>query len=128
MSYLHGANSIIKGLEQEMEGKKAGDQFTVDVAAADGYGERVDALVQSVPRDAFQGIDNIEPGMRFQAETQQGPVTVTVTEVGDEQVTVDGNHPLAGETLHFDIEVVEVRAASDEEVEHGHVHDGSEEH
>lgn len=128
MTYLHGANSIVAGLEQEMEGKQAGDKFQVDVAPEDGYGERVDALVQSVPRSAFEGIDNVEPGMRFRAETQQGPVTVTVTEVAEEEVTVDGNHPLAGEKLHFDIEVVSVREATDEEVEHGHAHGADGEH
>lgn len=123
MRYLHGANSIVSGLEQEMEGKQAGDKFQVEVAPEDGYGPRVEQLVQNVPRSAFEGIDEIAPGMRFRAETQQGPVTVTVTEVGDEEVTVDGNHPLAGETLHFDIEVVSVREASEDEVEHGHAHD-----
>lgn len=127
MRYLHGANSIVSGLEQELEGKQPGDKFQVQVTPENGYGERVDQLVQNVPLSAFEGIDEVAPGMRFRAETQNGPVTVTVTEVGEEEVTVDGNHPLAGETLHFDVEVVEVREASEEEVEHGHPHepDGS---
>lgn len=120
--YLHGVGQIVPGLEKEMEGHKAGDRFDVTVPAAEGYGERIDALVQTVPRDAFQGIDDIAPGMRFRADTQQGPVTVVVTEVSDSEVTVDGNHPLAGETLHFAIEVTDVREASVEEVLHGHVH------
>ncbi|WP_052368264.1 FKBP-type peptidyl-prolyl cis-trans isomerase [Algiphilus aromaticivorans] len=128
MRYLHGANTIVSGLEQEMEGKKPGDKFQVEVTPENGYGERVDQLVQNVPRSAFEGIDEVAPGMRFRAETQNGPVTVTVTEVGDEEVTVDGNHPLAGETLNFDVEVVDVREASEDEVEHGHPHDENGEH
>ena len=91
MRYLHGANTIVSGLEQEMEGKQRGDTFQVKVTPENGYGERVDQLVQNVPRSAFEGIDEVAPGMRFRAETQNGPVTVTVTEVGDEEVTVDGN-------------------------------------
>jgi len=122
LSYLHGSSSIIKGLEDQMEGKAAGDKFTADIAPADAYGERIEALVQAVPRSAFQGIDEVQVGMRFQAETEQGPITVTVTEVADDSVTVDGNHPLAGESLHFEVEVVEVRDATPEELEHGHVH------
>jgi FKBP-type peptidyl-prolyl cis-trans isomerase SlyD len=122
MAYLHGAGNIVAGLEKEMEGKKAGDKFEVTVAPAEGYGERIDALVQTVPREAFQGIDDIAPGMRFRADTQQGPVTVVVTDISDTEVTVDGNHPLAGETLYFAIEVTEVREATAEEVLHGHVH------
>jgi FKBP-type peptidyl-prolyl cis-trans isomerase SlyD len=128
LAYLHGAGNIVPGLEKAMEGKSAGDAFKVDVAPGEGYGERHDALIQVVPRDAFQGVDNIEPGMQFQAQSNQGVMSVTVTKVEDGQVTVDGNHPLAGETLHFDIEVTEVREATAEELEHGHVHGAGGEH
>lgn len=120
--YLHGAGNIIPGLEKALEGKQAGDQMDVHVAAADAYGERNPELSQDVPKDMFQGVDNIEAGMRFQAQTSAGVQVVTVTKVEDDTVTVDGNHPLAGKPLNFDVKVVDVRDASSEELEHGHVH------
>lgn len=122
MAYLHGKGNIIPGLEKALDGKSVGESLTVEVPPSDAYGERIDALVQAVPRSAFGGISDLQPGMRFQAETQQGPVPVVVTAVGDEEVTVDGNHPLAGQTLTFDVEITDVREASVEEVLHGHVH------
>ncbi|MGY6518968.1 MAG: FKBP-type peptidyl-prolyl cis-trans isomerase [Lysobacteraceae bacterium] len=122
LAYLHGAGNIVPGLEKAMEGKTVGEAFKVDVAPAEGYGERHDALIQVVPREAFQGVDDVQPGMQFQAQSNQGVMSVTVTKIEDGQVTVDGNHPLAGETLHFDIEVTEVREATAEELEHGHAH------
>lgn len=122
LAYLHGQQNIIPGLEKALEGKGAGDKVQVSIAPAEGYGEREESLVQDVPREAFQGMDDIKPGMQFQAQGPQGPVLVTVTQVADEVITVDGNHPLAGETLHFDVEITAVREASDEEMEHGHVH------
>lgn len=122
LAYLHGAGNIVPGLEKAMEGKSAGESFKVAVAPGEGYGERHDQLVQVVPREAFQGVDDIQPGMQFQAQSNQGVMSVTVTKIEDGQVTVDGNHPLAGETLHFDIEVTEVREATAEELEHGHAH------
>ena len=130
LAYLHGAGNIVPGLEKALLGKQPGDTLKVDVAPEEGYGARVDALVQQVPKSAFQGVEKIEPGMQFQAESNMGPVTVTVTEIEDDQVIVDGNHPLAGETLHFDVEITDVREASDEEATHGHVHgaDGHHQH
>jgi FKBP-type peptidyl-prolyl cis-trans isomerases 2 len=122
LAYIHGGGNIIRGLEKAMEGRNVGDRFSVTVSAEEGYGPRVEELVQQVPRNAFPEDVEIRPGMRFQAESNVGRVNVVVTEVGEESVTVDGNHPLAGETLHFDVEVVEVREASAEEVLHGHVH------
>lgn len=122
MCYLHGAKNIIVGLEQELEGKATGDELSVHVKSELAYGERVDALVQEVPKEAFGEIADIEVGMRFQAETEQGPVPVMVTALTDTTVTVDGNHPLAGQDLDFEVTVKDVRAASSEEVEHGHVH------
>lgn len=122
LSYLHGVGNIVPGLESAMAGRRAGDKFNVDVAAAEGYGERHEGLVQEVPRAAFQGVDQIEPGMSFRAQTPQGAHSVVVTRVTEEMVTVDGNHPLAGQTLHFAVEVTEVREASAEELAHGHVH------
>lgn len=111
LSYLHGAGNIVPGLEQALEGRSAGDAFKVDVAPEQGYGIHHPQLVQDVPRAAFQGVDEIEPGMSFQANTPQGAHSVVVTRVTDEVITVDGNHPLAGKTLHFDIQVTAVRAA-----------------
>ena len=122
LTYLHGAANIVPGLEAQMAGHVAGDRFDADVAAADGYGEYVPELVQVVPRAAFAGVDQLEVGMQVQAQTGQGAIPVVVTEIDGDEVTVDGNHPLAGETLHFAIEIVEVREASVEEVLHGHVH------
>lgn len=121
--YLHGAGGIIPGLEAVMEGKKAGDNVKVRIPPEEGYGERDDSLLQSVPRENFQGIDDISVGMQFQTPTEDGSQqVVTVMTVDDKQVTVDGNHPLAGVPLNFDVTVVDVRDATDEELEHGHVH------
>jgi FKBP-type peptidyl-prolyl cis-trans isomerase SlyD len=122
LSYLHGANNIIGGLESALEGKVAGDKLDVAVAPADGYGERHDDMVQEVPREACQDATDIQPGMQFQAEGPSGAQIVTVTEVTETHIKVDGNHPLAGQTLHFAVEVTEVREPSSEELEHGHVH------
>ena len=122
LAYLHGAGNIVPGLEKEMAGRKAGDRFDVVVAPEEGYGQPNPMLVQTVPREAFQGVDTIEVGMEFQAQTPQGPLAVVVAKVDADTVTVDGNHPLAGKTLHFAIEVTDVRDASVEELAHGHVH------
>ncbi|AXQ31432.1 peptidylprolyl isomerase [Solimonas sp. K1W22B-7] len=122
LTYLHGAGNIIPGLEKALLGKQAGDKLQVTVSAAEGYGERDDSLIQQVPKRAFQGVPNIEPGMTFHAQSSQGPMRVMVTAVQGDMVTVDGNHPLAGETLNFDVEITEVRAATLEEIAHGHAH------
>ncbi len=122
LDYLHGHNNLITGLEKELEGKVAGDKFTATIAPEDAYGEHSDDLVQRVPADVFQGVDEIEVGMRFLADTDQGPIPVEITEVDGDEVVVDGNHMLAGHTLTFDVEVVAVREATAEELEHGHVH------
>ncbi|GMQ87724.1 MAG: peptidylprolyl isomerase [Gammaproteobacteria bacterium] len=122
-AYLHGASNIIPGLENALVGKQAGEMLSVSVPPEDGYGERDASKTQSVPKDMFPEDAQIETGMQFHA---QGPndetIVVTVTEVEDETVTVDGNHPLAGEQLNFAVEIIEVRDASEEEIEHGHVH------
>jgi FKBP-type peptidyl-prolyl cis-trans isomerase SlyD len=122
LAYIHGQGNIIPGLEKALEGKQAGDKLTVKVEPAEGYGERDDRMVQQVPRRQFGGA-NVQPGMQFHAQTSQGHTrVVTVTGVVGDMVTVDGNHPLAGEHLTFEVEVTEVREASAEEMEHGHVH------
>jgi len=120
MSYLHGHNTMIPGLEAALEGKQAGDKLNVTVEPNDGYGEYNEALKQEVPSEAFAGLEP-EPGMQFTADTDQGPLPVTVINVTDETVTVDGNHPFAGKTLHFDVEVVELRDATPVELENGHL-------
>jgi len=122
MAYIQGAGFLIPGLESEMEGKAAGDAFQVKVEPGNGYGERDAELVKLVGRDMFGEVEDLQPGMQFEAEGEDGVEVVTVTEVNDDGVTVDGNHPLAGVTLNFDIKVVDVREASAEELEHGHVH------
>jgi FKBP-type peptidyl-prolyl cis-trans isomerase SlyD len=123
LAYLHGAGNIIPGLEKALEGKSVGDHLIVDVAAEEGYGPVQEELIQEVPRSSFQGVESIEVGMQFEAQTGQGgAVPVTVTKVTDETVTVDGNHPLAGKDLNFDVTIADVREASAEELEHGHVH------
>ncbi|WP_284892728.1 FKBP-type peptidyl-prolyl cis-trans isomerase [Cobetia amphilecti] len=129
LAYIHGAGNIVPGLEKELDGKTPGDELKVAVSPEEGYGEVQEALVQEVPREAFQGVEDIEAGMQFQAQTQGGPLMVTVTKVEGDTVTVDGNHPLAGETLNFDVQITNVREASAEELEHGHVHgEGGVEH
>lgn len=122
LTYLHGVGQIVPGLESALLGRQAGDKLDVEVSAEEGYGEHQEYMVQQVPREAFQGVDDIEPGMQFQAQTPQGAMTVTVTAADETTVTVDGNHPLAGQALFFAVEVVSVRDASEEEISHGHVH------
>jgi FKBP-type peptidyl-prolyl cis-trans isomerase SlyD len=122
LAYLHGFGNIIPGLENALEGKETGEKLAVTVEPEQGYGARDEQLVQAVPRSAFKGVDDLAPGMQFQAQGPQGARLVVVTQVAQDVVTVDANHPLAGQTLHFDVEVSEVRDATAEELEHGHVH------
>ena len=123
LAYLHGYGNIIPELEKQLLNKKVGDKFTTSIAPEEAYGEYSDEYVQEVPKANFQGVDNIEAGMQFQSQTDDGHVMlVTVRDVQDDIVIVDANHPLAGKTLHFDVEVVEIREATAEELAHGHVH------
>jgi len=118
LAYLHGHGNIIPGLERELAGKSVGERLTVRVPAAEGYGEYDRALVQKVPRRSLKGIANLKVGMRLQA----GHQAVTVTHIAGDMVTLDGNHPLAGQNLNFDVEIAGVRPATEEELAHGHVH------
>jgi FKBP-type peptidyl-prolyl cis-trans isomerase SlyD len=128
LAILAGHGNIIPGLEKAMEGHVAGDSFGVDVPAADAYGERREGLTQRVPKKHF-GQQKLAPGMQVVLNTNFGPRAVTIDKVGMSVVDVDLNHPMAGKDLHFDIEVVEVREAGKEEIEHGHVHgDGGHAH
>ena len=122
LAYIHGGGGIISGLEEALAGKVVGDKLKVAVPAAKAYGEQDAELIQQVPKRAFQGVGEVKAGMRFTAQTENGPRQVVVTRVTGDMVTVDGNHPLAGQTLNFDVEITEVRAASEEELAHGHVH------
>ncbi|MFO8156308.1 MAG: FKBP-type peptidyl-prolyl cis-trans isomerase [Pseudomonadota bacterium] len=122
-AYLHGHQNIIPGLENALEGKTAGDEVSVTIEPDQAYGERDDRLLQSVPMDIFPDANQVEVGSRFQAEGPDGqPMVLTVTDVGESEVQVDANHPLAGETLNFEVKVVDVRDAGEEELEHGHPH------
>ncbi len=122
MTYLHGASNIIPGLEQALEGKAVGDELEVTIKAAEAYGEYSDDRIQQVPIEAFEEMEKIEPGMVVTAQTEQGEISLVVTEVDEATVTVDANHPLAGKSLKFSVTIEAVRDASDEEVAHGHVH------
>lgn len=122
LTYLHGAGHIVPGLEKQMEGRVAGDKFVADVTPEEGYGVHHPELMQEVPRDAFPGVPDIQPGMQFQGRGPQGEINVTVTRIEDDKIVIDGNHPLAGKALRFAIDVVDVRDASADELAHGHVH------
>ncbi|PIE47687.1 MAG: peptidylprolyl isomerase [Gammaproteobacteria bacterium] len=122
LAYLHGHGNIIPGLEKQLEGKSAGETLTATVGPEEAYGQYQEQAIQQVPRENFQGVDNIEVGMQFQSEAGGQTMLVTVTDVTDKLVTVDANHPLAGKTLHFDVEITEVRAATEDEISHGHIH------
>lgn len=123
LSYLHGAQNLIPGLENELEGKTAGDSFSARIAPKDAYGEKDESKIQQVPREMF-GDETFNVGDRFHAAGPDGAqIIVTVVDKDDQHVTVDGNHPMAGIFLNFDVEVVDVRAATNEEISHGHIHD-----
>ncbi len=122
LAYLHGAGNIIPGLERQLLGKTVGDKLNVSVPAAEAYGERDERMIQELPASMFSGVDKIEVGMEFHAQTEQGLQVVSVAAVDGDTVTVDGNHPLAGVDLTFDVEITEVREATAEESSHGHAH------
>jgi len=122
LAYIQGHGNLVAGLEKALEGKPAGASLAVVVDPADGYGVRDEALIQRVPKRSLQGAGEIKKGMQFQARTEDGMRLFTVTGLVGDMVTLDGNHPLADQTLHFDIQVVDVREATSEELEHGHVH------
>ena len=122
LSYLHGASGIVPGLENELTGKTEGAHFEVTIKPEEAYGERIPELIQDIPVAQFPTEPALEIGMQFNAETANGPVSVTVTAINGDTVTVDGNHPLAGHVLHFTGTVESIREASEEELSHGHVH------
>ena len=122
-AYLHGANNIIPGLENALDGKQAGDKVKVIIEPEDAYGERSLEKIQRVPRKIFPSDMELKEGMQFQANSPEGaPVVVAITAFEGDEVIVDGNHPLAGKQLHFQVELIDIRDASAEEIEHQHVH------
>jgi len=122
LSFIQGSGYLIPGLEQALMDKTVGDKFEVYVEADNAYGQREDGFVQTVPRAMFEGIEDLEIGSQLRATTDEGEQTVIVIDVTDEEITVDGNHPLAGLDLQFDVEILAVRDATAAELEHGHVH------
>lgn len=123
LSYLHGAGNIIPGLEKALIGKVKGDSLQVTIEPAEGYGEVMPDLIQTVEKSVFQGAESVEVGMVFEAKSPNGSIQhIVVKEVNGDEVTIDGNHPLAGVMLHFDIDIVDVREAMKEEISHGHPH------
>ena len=121
--YLHGASNIIPGLENALTGKSKGDELAVSVAPEEGYGEREQERIQDVPRDMFPADQELATGMQFHAQSPDGhAVMVTIANIEGDTVTVDGNHPLAGVQLNFVVKIMDVREATEEELEHGHVH------
>lgn len=128
LSYMHGQHNIITGLEAQLLGKSVGDNFDAVIEAEDAYGVRNLEAIQNVPLSALTNIPNLAVGMQLQAGTDQGPVSVNIIELNDEYAVVDGNHPLAGERLHFAINVIAIRDATESEMSHGHAHAGDGHH
>ena len=122
LAYIQGHGNLVSGLEKALEGKQNGNKVVVSVPPEDGYGKHDTKLIQRIPKRSLQGAGQIKKGMQFQAKTDDGIRVFTVTAIAGDMVTLDGNHPLADKTLHFDVDVVEVRDATSEELEHGHVH------
>ena len=123
LAYLHGAGNIIPGLENALVGKAEGDILQVSIEPDEGYGEVLPDLVQVIERDALRGVESIEVGMAFESQAPDGSEQhIVVKNVDGDEITIDANHPLAGVVLHFDIEIVGVRDATEEEVTHGHAH------
>ncbi|MGC2029499.1 MAG: peptidylprolyl isomerase [Steroidobacteraceae bacterium] len=122
LAYIQGHGNLVTGLEKALEGQQEGAALAVVVSPQDGYGVHDAALIQRVPKRSLQGSGEIKKGMQFQARTGDGMRLFTVTAIIGDMITLDGNHPLADQTLHFDVQIVGVRAATAEELEHGHVH------
>ncbi len=120
--FLFGAGQIIPGLEDALLGKTKGEKLKVKIKPELGYGDRDDTLTQVVPKSAFEGAESLDVGMQFHAQGEEGPIMVTVVKIEGDNVTIDGNHPLAGKNLNFDVNIVEVRDATPQELTHGHAH------
>jgi len=130
LPFLQGHGNIIPGLESALEGSKVGDKLDVSIKPEEGYGERMKDAIQEIPSSALQGVDEVKVGMQLQSQDKDGNAfLVSVTKIEDDKITVDGNHPLAGQTLHFSVSIESIRKAEAEELSHGHVHaDGQHHH
>jgi len=122
LAYIHGGGGLIVGLEKELEGKAKGEKLIAIIAPEEAYGVFSEEMIQEVPMENFHDPKEVKEGVQFQIEVEGNMHIATITAVGEKTATVDMNHPLAGETLHFDVEVMDVRDATAEEMEHGHVH------
>lgn len=122
LTFLQGHGNLIPGLEKALEGKTKGEALKVTIAPEDGYGPYRDELVQEIPKSNFDPGQPLAVGDQFQVETEVGPLVVTVTEIKGDNVSIDGNHPMAGKTLNFDVKIEEVKEATEEELAHGHAH------
>jgi len=120
--YLHGMGNIISGLEKALLGRGVGETFHVHIPADDAYGEFMEERIQVIPRSMFEGVDQLEVGMQFYADVSSGPGVISVVAIDGEEITIDGNHPLAGVDLNFDVEIVDIRLATKDEISHGHIH------
>ncbi len=124
LSYIHGMKNLIPGMEKVLEGREPGEKFNTVIPSEEAYGNRKEDFVNQVPLSNFPEKDSVKAGVQFEAKSEQGSRIATVVDIQGETVTVDFNHPLAGETLHFEVEVVDVRDATSDELSHGHVHTG----
>lgn len=122
LKYLHGTGQLLPKLEQRLEGAKIEETFDLSIPAADGYGEHQEELVQKVEKENLKDIPKLEIGMQLQADTPQGKMVLMITEIGDDHVLLDANHPLAGVNLNFSVKVIECRDATEDEISHGHAH------
>jgi len=122
LTYLHGAGALIPGMEKALEGKSEGDDFKVIITPAEGYGEHNENLLHKVDSKELAHLPNLEVGMELEVQADDQPMIMTIVEITDDVIVLDGNHPLAGQTLNFDLQVRNVREASEEEISHGHVH------
>ncbi len=128
-AYLHGASNIIPGLEKALLDKKVGDNIKVSIEPAEGYGHHDASMVQEVPMDMFESAEQVQVGQQFHAQGPHGnTIIITVTKIEGDNVTIDGNHPLAGVPLNFDVTIMDIRDASEEEITHGHAHHGDHHH
>lgn len=128
-AYLHGAHDIIPGLENALTGRSAGAELKLSIPPEEAYGTRDEKLTQVVALDAFDSPEKVEPGQQFHAQSESGkPIVITVAAVNSNEITIDCNHPLAGETLNFDLTILDVRPATEEEIAHGHAHDANHTH
>ena len=122
LTYLHGAGALIPGMEKALEGKSEGEDFKVTIPPAEAYGDRNENLLHKVDRKELAHLPDLALGMELEVKADGAPLIMTIVELNDEFVVLDGNHPLAGQTLNFDIQVKTIREATAEEISHGHVH------